>query len=409
MKASALLAFFIAFSSVSFGQHPTCDGTRYLTPTYSVDETLGITFGNSTTIGGNNADLLLDFFEPSGDLAASRPLIILAFGGSFISGSRDAMHQYCNYYAERGYACATIDYRLYDGPFIPLPDSVIMTEEVVMALSDMKAAIRFFKEDAATTNTYKVDPNYIIVGGISAGGIIASHAGMLDSTDIIEPYILPLVDNNGGWSGNSSTNTQYDTDVMCVLNFSGALRSADYIDSTDVPLFSVHDDMDEVVPYAYGFASIFTFPIISLQGSFVMHEKAQLEGLNSELITYPNSNNHVSYFNGNQVTEDSILARSLSFLYPQVCGAAASLDQLNSSVELKMYPNPAQTVVTVEVEGLNEFSLSITDVTGRNVLSVITENGKAIVPLLDFNSGVYVVEVIDELTGILERRQLVVE
>lgn len=408
MKATALLAIFLAFSSISFGQHPSCDGSRYLNPIFTVDETLGITFGNSTSIAGVNADLLLDFFEPSGDVASSRPLIILAFGGSFIGGSRDAMHEYCNYYAERGYACASIDYRLYDGPLIPIPDSVTMTDEVVKALSDMKAAIRFFKEDAATTNTYKVDPNFIVVGGISAGGIVASHAGMLDSTDIIEPYILPLVDNNGGWAGNSSTNTQYNTDVMCVLNFSGALRSANYIDPTDVPLFSVHDDMDGVVPYAYGYASIFTFPIISLEGSFVMHEKAQLEGLNSELITYTNSNNHVSYFNTNQITQDSILERSLHFLYPQICGTAANVDELNAKVEFQMYPNPAQSAVTVEIKDLNEFTLSIMDITGRNVLSFDGDNGKAIVPLLDFNAGVYMVEIVNKQTGIRERKQLVI-
>ena len=408
MKTSTLIAIFLAISSISFGQHPSCDGTRYLNPISTVDQTDGITFGNSTSYDGVNADLLLDFFEPAGDLAASRPLIILAFGGSFIGGSRDAMHEYCNYYAAHGYACASIDYRLYDGPLFPIPDSITMTDEVIKALGDMKAAIRFFKEDAATTNPYRVDPNFIIVGGISAGGIVAAQAGMLDSTDVIEPYILPLIDDNGGWRGNSSTNTQYSDDVISVLNFSGALKNTDYIDPSDATLFSVHDDQDDVVPYAYGFATIFGVQIASLQGSYLMHQEALADGINSELITYTNSNNHVSYF-GNQTATDSILARSLLFLYPQVCGAGANVSELNAAVEFQMYPNPAQSAVTIKLETLNEFTLSIFDVSGRNVLSVDGENGETTLSLSKFNSGVYLVEVASEDGKISQRKQLIIE
>lgn len=408
MRAKTLLALFLAFASFSFAQHPTCDGTRYLNPTYTVDQTDGIVFGNSTSIGGNNADLLLDFFEPSGDAATARPLIILAFGGSFIAGSRDAMHQYCNYYAARGYACASIDYRLYDGPLLPLPDSVTMTDEVVKALGDMKAAIRFFKEDAATTNTYRIDPNYVIVGGISAGGIIACHAGMFDSTDVIEPYILPIVANNGGWEGNSSTNLQYDSEVLSVLNFSGAIRRTDYIDPTDVPIFSVHDDTDGTVPYAFGYASIATFPIISLEGSYLIHEKAQAEGLNSELITYANSTGHVSYFNSTQTATDSILQRSLEFLYPQIC-SAANVETLAPVIDFKMYPNPAQAAVTIELENAKNFVLSMTDVAGRQVISTELQAKKTIVSLEAFTPGVYLIELTNKQTGLNEQKRLVIE
>jgi len=409
MKTSTLLAIFVAISTFSFGQHSTCDGTRYLNPVYTVDQTLGIQYGNNTTIGGSNQDLFLDFFEPSGDAATSRPLIILAFGGSFVAGSRDDMHSLCNYYAAHGYACATIDYRLYDGSFLPLPDSVIMTEEVIMALGDMKAAIRFFKEDAATTNTYKVDPNYIIVGGISAGGIVAAHVGMLDSTDIIEPYILPLVDNNGGWEGNSSNNLQYDSEVLAVLNYSGALRRADYIDAGDAPIFSVHDDNDGTVPYAFGYASIATFPIISMEGSYSIDQKAQQVGLTSELITYENSNGHVSYFNANQTTTDTILQRSLEFLYPQVCGASSSVEDLSAGVEFEIYPNPASSAVTIEFENTNGTAVTLRDISGRTVNTSNTQAGKINMDLNGYRAGIYFVEVVDLQTGKTGSTRLIIE
>lgn len=405
---TTLLTLFLALASFSFGQHPTCDGTRYLSPVFAVDQTLGITYGNSTSIGGTNADLLLDFFEPSGDVATSRPLIIFAFGGSFIGGAREDMHDFCNYYAAHGYACATIDYRLYDGAFFPLPDSIVMTDEVIKALSDMKAAIRFFKEDAATANTYRVDPNFIIVGGISAGAIVATHAGMLDSTDLIEPYILPLVNNNGGWKGNSSTNLQYDEEVLSVLNFSGALRSGDYIESGDVSILSVHDELDEVVPYAADYATIATFPIIRLEGSYIIHQNATAVGLNSELITYENSTGHVSYF-GNAASTDSLGQRTLQFLYPQICGAGAGVETIAPVVDFKMYPNPAQASVTIEWKNTANFTVNLLDVSGRMIVSKKGQSGKTMINVEGFTPGMYFIELMNAEAGIREMKQLVVE
>ena len=408
MKTILLVAF-LAATTFSFAQHPTCDGSRYLNPTFTVDQTLGIQYGNNTTIGGNNQDLFLDFFEPSGDVAASRPLIILAFGGSFIAGARDDMHSFCEYYAARGYACATIDYRLYDGPFFPLPDSTVMTDEVIKALGDMKAAIRFFKEDAANANTYRVDPNYIIVGGISAGGIVSAHAGMLDSTDVIEPYILPLVANNGGWEGNSSANTQYDSEVLAVLNYSGALRRTDYIDPTDAPIFSVHDDNDGTVPYAFGYASIATFPIISMEGSFLIHQKAQAEGVTSELITYENSSDHVSYFNANATATDTILQRSLEFLYPLVCNMPVSIDPIEAPLDFSVFPNPTQAEISINVKDGSDYVVNITDVAGKSVLSTKITAEENEISVESFNSGVYLINIIDQQSGKSLLKRLVVE
>ena len=407
MKKSTFLALFVALTTFSFGQHPSCDGTRYLNPVYSVTQTNDILFGNNTTIDGINQNLYLDFFEPTGDVAASRPLIILAYGGSFIGGTRDDMHAYCNYYAQRGYACASIDYRLYDGPIFPLPDSVTMTTEVIMAIGDMKAAVRFFKEDAANANTYRVDPNFITVGGISAGGIVAMHVGTLDPTDPIEPYILPIIDNNGGFSGNSSSNTQYDEEVIAVLNYSGALKSADYIDAGDAKLFSVHDDNDGTVPYAAGAASIFTIPIITMEGSFLIDQKAQSVGLNSELITYANSSGHVSYF-GNATATDTVLQRSLDFLYPLICGVGANVETL-SKVDFDMYPNPAHSTVTVQFENATGSTISLMDLSGRAVITTEAQSETTELFVDDFAPGVYIVEVINENMGVRERKQLVIE
>jgi hypothetical protein len=53
---------------------------------------------------------------------------------------------------------------------------------VVKAISDAKAAVRYFSKDAATTNTYKVDTNRMYFGGNSAGSIIGVQYAYIDDT-----------------------------------------------------------------------------------------------------------------------------------------------------------------------------------------------------------------------------------
>ncbi len=386
---SAFLSVLI--SSYALAQHPTCDGTRYLNEVYTPDTTLAIQFGNGTTVGGANQDLYLDFFEPQGDVAANRPLIILAFGGSFIGGAREDMHSMCAYYAARGYAAASIDYRLYD--IFGIPDSVTMTDVVIKAVSDMKAAVRFFREDAATANVYKVDSNLIFAGGISAGGIVADHVGLLQETNTIQPYIQTILDNNGGWTGNSSTNTQYGDEVAGVLNYSGALKSASYIDANDPPLFSVHDDQDETVPYGTGDAVIFSFPIIELQGSGDMATQANSVGLQNELITITNSTGHVSYFQ-TQAGTDSILTRSLEFLYPIVCNEPVGIAE--QDVAVNIYPNPVSNDLTLAFDYIFHGRVVIVDSYGKR-LNVQQFNGTFLkMDVSSLSNGFYWLEFIDE-------------
>ena len=403
MMKTKILLFFTLLGAYSFAQNAYCDGSRYANTLFLPDTTLDVTFGNSTSFGGNNADLKMDIFQPAGDVATERPLIILAFGGSFIGGEKEDMHDLCVYYASKGYVAATIDYRLYDGPFFPLPDSIDMTDVVIKAVFDMKAAIRFFREDAATTDLYKIDTNYIFAGGISAGAIVASHVGMLQESNTIQPYIQTIIDDNGGWTGNSSTNTQYGDEVAGILNYSGALKTASYIDANDPPVFSVHDDQDGVVPYGSGSASIFNVPIITMEGSSLIHSNAQAAGLNSELITIPNSDGHVSYFQTTAGT-DSVLTRSIEFLCPIICGTLGMEE--NSLEDFDVYPNPTKDMVTIELPNANRFLINVLDISGRTILTESSNSMTHNIQVGNLVNGSYFVEVVSD-GKILGRKQIV--
>ena len=57
----------------------------------------------------------------------------------------------------------------------------------------MKASVRFFTKDAATTNTYKINPNKIFIGGYSAGAITALHYGYVNNESELTTSLTHLL------------------------------------------------------------------------------------------------------------------------------------------------------------------------------------------------------------------------
>lgn len=368
MKSIYTLFFILSMAMYSQAQHPTCDGTRYLNEVFpSIDTTFNVFFGVNTTHGGNVDSLYMDVYQPVGDTASKRPLMILAFGGSFIVGERTDMAPLCHYYAQRGYVTATIDYRLFDGLFVPFPDSVVFADVVVKAIGDMKASIRHFREDAATVDLYKIDTNAVFIGGGSAGAIMALHVAYLDSTDNIPTHIQTAIDNNGGMEGNTTTNTQYSSEVHAVLNLSGALGSASWVDAGDVPVFSVHDDQDDIVPYGQGYSTIAGFPVSYLEGSQVIADTATSLGISNVLITIPNSTGHVSYVNDPQ-WQDSVFTGILVFLNEILCPVGTSIEPLVYTTDVVVYPNPAVQNINIELSDLEgAYALGLYNNMGQQV------------------------------------------
>ncbi|MCP4441606.1 MAG: T9SS type A sorting domain-containing protein [Aureispira sp.] len=406
MKNFVLLLTFILSLQLSYAQHPTCDGTRYLDTVFTtVDTFIGVQFGINTTIAGASDTLLMDIYQPQGDLATNRPLIILAFGGSFILGERQDLGELCYNYARQGYVAATIDYRLYDGPLFPIPDSTVIADEVMKAVSDMKASIRFFREDAATSNLYKIDSNIIFIGGGSAGAVTADHVAYLDPNDNIPAYVQTAINNNGGFHGNTTTNIQYSTEVSGVLNFSGGLQRAGWINSGEAPLFSAHDDGDGIVPYEQGYATAGPFDLIYMEGSKIMHDSALVANVQSQLITVPNSTGHVSYQSAGSPFRDSVFLGSSQFMHDIICPTITSFEPIaseNNPYTALAYPNPSQGDMYIQVSELpSNYALTAFDQTGRLVYQKENINQQeTVLYQQDFAAGLYFVRIQFEDTTI---------
>ena len=398
MQERLLLIWMLVLTGATFlfsQDYSSCDGERYRQDVFdAVTVTTGVQFGSNTTIGGNSQDLFMDVYEPEGDTASVRPTLVMAFGGAFVFGQREDLDGLCRALARKGYVAATIDYRLFDAG-IPV-DSNQMHDVVVKAIGDMKAAIRYLRQDAATSNQFRVDTNLIFAGGISAGAITAAHVAHLDEADEIPNYLQNIIANNGGIEGNSSDNYQYSSSVAGLINYSGALKDASFIDANDPPQFSVHDEGDGVVVYGNGLVFAGPIVLVYLEGSFSMDQQAEAVGVESRLITYP-GNGHVSYFTSNaDQYEAEVEAATATFLADQICGEISDAKTLEPSFSVRAFPNPlpAQQPLRLMVEGYSGpvqfrlLSISGVSVAEQVVVAGTTES----IDLPALPRGVYVIE-----------------
>lgn len=243
--------------------------------------THNVHYGRSTTQGGVQQDLQMDIYQPKGDTETSRPLIILAHGGGFFRGDKTDMSELATYMARSGYVVASISYRLIDVE----PNESVMLKSVMDAVFDMKAAVRFLREDAGNANTYGIDASKVFVGGYSAGAFTGLHYAYISSeaevSSIGGSALVNYVNDNGGLEG-SSGNPGISSTVTGVINIAGALKTTTLINAGEPILFSVHGTNDEVVPYLEGISDNSG---VTTQGSGLIHPVLKQLGISNQLRT----------------------------------------------------------------------------------------------------------------------------
>jgi poly(3-hydroxybutyrate) depolymerase len=418
LYAYLVISFALLVTS-SFAQ--PCQNGRYATevfPNHTL--TSNITYGANTTFSGANNSLKLDFYEPTGDSELNRPLIIWVHGGSFLGGSKtdQDMTVLSQRFARKGYACASIDYRL---GFFPI-DSANAVKAVVRAVQDLKAAIRFFYKDKQTTDTYHIDTNLIYVGGSSAGAITALHVAYLDNICEISDYLNQATINQlGGLDGNSG-NPGYSSSVQGVINLCGALAQYSWLEAGDVPMVSIHGTADGTVKYNRGIVNPGT-ALMYLDGSRMLHERACAVNVSSEFYTFSGAG-HVPYIGNNaymDTTERFIrdfLVTQLgcneaplqlantplqqAILYPTLYCDGTAVDELClagieeslADMDVSLYPNPATDYLTLVAHDALFNELIIMDLQGRIIVSHKTQDTTVDLDLTGLNPGNYLVNIL---------------
>ena len=73
----------------------------------------------------------------------------------------------------------------------PAADTVGVAQAAVRGMQNLRAAVRFFRKDAPTINTYRVNPAYIAAGGSSAEAFMALEIGYFDKASEVPAYVGP--------------------------------------------------------------------------------------------------------------------------------------------------------------------------------------------------------------------------
>ncbi len=348
---------------------------------------------NITYSTENSTTLKLDVYEPTGDTASMRPLMILAHGGSFIGGNKTAdnvVTELCSNFAKRGYVCASINYRL--GNILDMFDSTTAITVVMKAISDGKAAIRFFRQDAATSNTYKIDPSKVFCGGNSAGAVLFAHCAFIDSVNEAPPHLRTIINQNGGIEGNSG-NPGYSSEMQVLVNLAGGLNVPEFVSAGNKPSFNAQGDADNTVPYYCANAQGGATPV-RLCGLGTLEPLYQQYSLPHHSIVYPGAGHTPWATNAGQMTEiDTTLA---NFLYDYACnGAISSIKDAEAALQFSVYPNPSNDVLNVSLNDYNQVkSVQLINALGQVVVEVPATQNKMSLYRGNIAAGVYYVNVV---------------
>lgn len=395
MKKSILLLFAASvFVANLFAQAQDCDGQRYLKDVFTQTTKSTVTYGMNTSPNGFQTTLKMDIYQPVGDNLSARPLLILAHGGSFITGARGDMAAACTFFAKKGFVTATIDYRLWSFLLGGFPDSLDIMDVVVKAVGDMRASVRYFREDAAGANVYKIDPTRILVGGYSAGAVAAMHTAQMSQDDALPTFVTEAINANGGWEGTtgSATNLAQSSEVHAVVSLSGGLYNPQWLTATDKPFISYHGVLDDVVFYNFGIAA----GIMSLHGSGNLHPVADNTGLKNYLHTVPTGDHSNIHFDaGFQADRDIFYTNGCQFLIDNVlCKPLETEGPTRVSGNISAFPNPSSGEMNLVFNDELERSVEIADIMGRLVFRAENVRNSLIINRKDIGnlSGVYFVK-----------------
>jgi len=117
--------------------------------------------------------LELDLYLPARAPRAGAPVVLLVHGGGWNAGYRSEFVPLAVRLAQRGYASATVSYRLTGEARYPA------------AVDDVRAAVRWVRAHAGD---YGIDPARIALAGGSAGAQIASLAALTADLHPVDPH-----------------------------------------------------------------------------------------------------------------------------------------------------------------------------------------------------------------------------
>ena len=208
--------------------------------------------------------LLMDIYEPVGDSALLRPLVLMIHGGAFYNGDKqdEAYVKWCRHFASLGYVAVSLNYRM---GFLPYKNAIDCAG--YRAVQDANASLRFLVHHA---DIYRINPDLIFTWGTSAGAITALNVAFLKDKNRPKSVV------NEGKIAKLVPELADNFHVKAVANMWGAVHDTAILANSRTAVISFHGDADGIVPYDYG------LPFKNMMSTFLSY---QLEDQLSRLLS----------------------------------------------------------------------------------------------------------------------------
>ena len=279
----------------------------------------------------------MDVYIPKDDTLSKRPLMMFIHGGAFFIGDKatSAYQKWCSHFASLGYVCVSINYRM--GFRI---NSKAIERTAYQATQDAHAAMRYL---VSKKDIYRIDPDYLFVGGASAGSITAMNLTYMRNDNRPESSYSSLFMEDLGNLETSGNKIYNKFRIRAVANMWGTMYDLEMLKNSKAPIISFHGDEDMILPYGYGypFRAIGEFQKVffdEMYGSSYIHEKALELGIRSELHTF-HGQGHSLHLDENRKLNDNfytIQNEIVDFFYDELIPHPAYIVQDKNDYQLFM-------------------------------------------------------------------------
>jgi para-nitrobenzyl esterase len=369
-------------------------GNRYNAGIFPNTTTATYQFGENTNYAGAIKKLSLDLYTPIGDTVKNRPCVIFCFGGAFVGGERTSPELvfFATNLAQRGFVCASIDYRLDNQANLTVNGE---NGSVIRAVQDAKAAIRYLK---SKSSEFGIDSNLFFIGGTSAGGITAITAGYSQLEEMPDT-VKASINSLGGWEGTTNSIAQTSS-VKGVFNFAGGILDTSHIKSNDLPIYLNHANGDAVVPFRSGYplnGQSKTF----MHGSFNIAQRMKSMG-NYYMFDSFVSTNHPAFADPNLLIGLGLLSTTSEnlrkFLYKVMKCDQGTSSLAGSQTPNFYFENPVRNFLNLP-EGIFAKDVALFNLLGKKI-EINQENSK-IIDVSNIARGIYLIRFQDSIKKIV--------
>lgn len=341
--------------------------------------------------------LLMDIYQPKGDIKKNRPCILIVHGGAFMIGHRTEKNivGIAEDMAKKGYVTASIDYRTGFNSV----SGTSATRAVYRSVQDTKAAIRYLK---ANRQKFGIDTTHIFAFGTSAGSIAAMHAAYLDED---ERHFIPASTDDLGCLSCSGNTLKHKGEPFAIANLWGAIIDTNVINrGKNIPIISFHGINDNVVspdsinPFNLSF-------LHALAGTNLITPRLKNLGIETEYYKFDAGHAAWGTLRANPIY-DTIIQKTTLFFYN--CLQKSPLNQMEKFTyksiksDFSIYPNPTTEFINIDLVNYQEaFNVQIINNLGDVVLDVEVSNTAQketiIFNVKDLIKGYYYLSITDKI------------